>query len=158
MLTPPKTLAECLDAVGDFSREIASAIEKVPETGAHEEVHKMLAELNRMRPEILDLHSEVQSQFATARSKVEEQVAQAKENIAKSQAIIDGKVPQAEIEAMWRAELGDNIIPPPIPNAPENLSNQLEQELKALATPKNLKPLSSLESNAWNDWDIPVSL
>lgn len=129
-------------------------MKEIPETNAHEEVHNLLAELERMHPEILEMHGKVKAEMRASKSRVDDCVSQAQQNVAKSNSLLNGEVPESEIQAMWQAELGEDIIPPPIPNAPQGLSDDLERELMARANPRSAKPLSPLESNAWNDWEL----
>lgn len=153
----PTDLAGCMNFIQDLKQVLSEKVAAVPATPAHAELDKLWQTLDELCPKVLEHQKAYEAKLAESRQKIEANLQSIKENVAKAEAIRDGKVPQSELDDMLVAKFGPDVIPKKIPEMPGGWSNVLQQELLSSATQKSPAIINALESNAWNDWQVEAN-
>ena len=150
----PTDLAGCMNFIQELKQVLSDKVAAVPVTSAHAELEKLWQALDDLCPQALEHQRVFEAKMVESRQNIESNLQRIQENVAKAEAIRDGKVPQSELDAMLAARLGPDAIPKKIPGVPVGWSNVLQHELLSSATPKSPTIINALESNAWNDWQL----
>jgi hypothetical protein len=150
----PTDLAGCMNFIQQLKQVLSEKVAAVPATPAHAELDKLWQKLDVLCPTVLEHQKAYEGKMVESRQKIEANLQSIRENVAKTEAIRDGKVPQSQLDAMLVAKFGADVIPKKVPEMPTGWSNVLQQELLANAAPKSPTIINSLESNAWNDWQL----